>query len=245
MSLFMKLVSIAVCFCPTGAFAEDRDYDQILKPYLNQKLILRALGDEKDVSIKAGNLRHPMGSCDVAVEVLDVHVEKKKAVILLEQIGHIRTGGKSYCTNVWPEMSFTITDMNKSTPEKLAADLQDILLTPEAYLARNGYSKSPDQSPAQGPMKMPKIILEITPTTTEEARQNFVRNKSAANRVAVSVTIGADGKIHSSSIARDPGFGLGKQSLRVLPLWRFEPARMGNTPIDTASVMLEFTFSIY
>jgi hypothetical protein len=91
-------------------------------------------------------------------------------------------------------------------------------------------------------MNLPKVVLEITPTLTDEKRQDS--NRSSNSRVTVSATVGADGKIHSPRIIRDPGFGLGEQSLRVLPLWRFEPGHNGDKAMDVTT-QLELSFAAY
>jgi hypothetical protein len=59
----------------------------------------------------------------------------------------------------------------------------------------------------------------------------------------VRAIIRTDGKIYSPEIIGDPGYGLGKQSLRVLPLWRFEPGRKGDKAVDVLMV-LDFSFAI-
>lgn len=240
----MKWIKQLACFAAllSGAaeFAEPQDLAQALNPYLNQKLIQRSYGNEQNIKIKLKDLKRPAGNCDVAVEVLDVQTDEKRIVFRLEQIGHIRIGGASRCRNVWAETTFTITDLGGIAPQDLASDLQDVFLTPEAYLARNGHPLNLDQPPNNVPGTSPKVVLLIDPTLPEKARHNRVREGHVAARGIVR----SDGKIDSASIVSDPGYGLGEQALRVLPLWRFEPARKDNKAIDCVAIV-EFSFISY
>jgi hypothetical protein len=236
------LIFIGAYFGGAPGIAEAQDYKQVLNSYLGQMLILQSYGESKHVAIKARNLKYTAGHCDVAVEVLDVRNERNKITFRLEQIGRIRTGGKSRCSNVWKETEFIITDLRDITQETLVSDLQEVFLTPEAYLEKNGHPTSLDQSQLNGPMKPPKVVLEIIPMLTDEKRQD--PNRSKISLVIISVTVGTDGVIHSPHIIRDPGFGLGKQSLRVLPLWRFEQGRKGDKAINVTTE-LEFSFAAF
>jgi hypothetical protein len=47
----------------------------------------------------------------------------------------------------------------------------------------------------------------------------------------VSFVIGVDRRPHNVRIARRVGLGLDESEARVLPLWRFEPAKRGDTAI--------------
>ena len=75
---------------------------------------------------------------------------------------------------------------------------------------------------------------------TEEARQARI----GKSYIRLSAVVGTDGRIHSPQITGNPGYGLDKQSLRVLSLWRFDPARQGDKSVSV-QMQLEFTFAVY
>ena len=237
--------SIAALLLGVIAFAW-QDYMQQLNSFVGQRLILRSFGNEQEVSVKRSDLNRPAGACDKAVEILKATQDKNKIVFRLEQIGDIRVGGASRCTRGWSQTTFTITDLGNVSPQVLTSELQDVFLTPEAYLARNGHAFNFQPSEELGPVTKPgggvtapNVVLNITPTFTEEARKNRIPD----SRVALEIVVGPDGRIHSSNIVNGPGFGLNEQALRVLPLWRFQPARQGDKPV-AVQVHVEFTFNM-
>jgi len=227
------------------AFAQ-QDYTQQLNTFVGRKLILRSFGNEQEVTVKRLDLNRPAGTCDKAVEILKATQDKNKIIFRLEQIRDIAKGGTSRCSRGWSETTLTITNLGNISPQLLTSELQDLFLTPEAYLARNGHvfnlEPSEDLGPvtkAGGGVTAPNGVLNITPTFSEEARKNRIPD----GRVALEIVIGADGRVHSSKIVKGPGFGLNEQALRVIPLWRFEPARQGGKPV-AVQVNMEFTFNL-
>ena len=247
MSWLKQAMCIAALLCGATAFAGQGDFTQELSSYVGQKLILRTYGDLQKVTVKRKNLNQPAGTCDRAVEVLNAAQKKDKIIFRLEQIGSIDVGGASHCSQVWSETEFIITDLGDISLRDFNLMLQDVFLTPEAYLGRNGRSFNLQPSEVIGPVAFPGInatlakpILQVGPVLTEEARQARI----GKSYIRLSAVVGTDGRIHSPQITSNPGYGLDKQSLRVLSLWRFDPARQGDKSVSV-QMQLEFTFAVY
>jgi TonB family protein len=236
---------ITALFCAV-TFAGRQDLNQAVNSYVGQKLILRSYGDAQDVTVKSKDLNRPAGTCDKAVEVLQATRDQDQIVFQLEQIGNVSAGGASRCSRAWSKTTFTITELGNISPQAFSSELQDVFLTPEAYLARNGHPFDLQPSEETGPIARlgggvspPKPVLQITPEFSEEARQSRIGD----SRLAVEIVIGSDGRVHSSRVVSGSGYGLDEQALRVLPLWRFEPARQGDKPV-AVQLNMEFTFNL-
>jgi hypothetical protein len=247
MGWLRQWMGIVVLLCCATAFAEQRDLSQELRSYVGKRLILRGYGDLQTVTVKRTNLASPEGACDRAVEILNATQKKNRVEFRLEQIGNINAGVPSHCSHVWLETEFLITDLDDISPQDFSLMFQDVFLTPEAYLAKLGRPFNLQQTDELGPIVMagkdatyPKPILQVRPTVTEEARKMRI-DKSY---LLLSAVVGIDGRIHSPQITRNPSYGLDQQSLRVLPLWRFEPARQGDKAVSI-QIQLELAFAVY
>ncbi len=247
MAWIKYLMCFAALLCSATAIAGQPDYTQELNSYVGKSLILRSYGDLLKVTVKRKNIGQPAGTCDKAVEILKATQKKDKVIFRLEQIGNIMVGGPSRCYNVWTETEFAISDLGDISSQDFAAMLQDVFLTPEAYLARNGRPFNFMPSEETGPVvtagkdvSLPRPVLQIDPTLTDEAR----RSRIEKSLVRVNIVFGTDGRIHSPRVMASPGYGLDQQALRVLPLWRFEPARQGDKLVACQSE-IQFTFAVY
>jgi TonB family protein len=239
------LLALATMSMLGEAILDAQDVPQQLHSYVGQKLILRSYGNDQVVTVKRTDLNRGKGTCDKAVEVLNVTGDKDKAVFQLEQIGEIQAGGSSVCPRSWAQTTLTITDVGDTSSQAFQSELQDLLLTPEAYLARIGHPFDHQPSEDLGPVTRPgggvtppRPVLQISPEFSEQARKERIED----SRASVEIVIGPDGRIHSSRILKGPGHGLDEQALRVLSLWRFEPARQGDKPV---AVRLSMEFSFY
>jgi TonB family protein len=237
---------IAALLCGVRTLAGSQDFNETVNSYVSRKLILRSYGDAQEVTMKVKDLNRPAGTCDKAVEVVEARHVKDQVVLQLEQIGDVRAGGNSHCLRSWSITTFTITDLGAMSPQAFASVLQDLFLSPEAYLARNGHRFDLQPLDETGPVRPlrrditpPKPVLQINPEFTEEARKNRIGD----SRVGVEIVVGLDGRVHSSRVIRGVGYGLDEQALRVLPLWRFEPARQGDQPV-AIRINMEFTFNL-
>ena len=237
---------ITALLCAVTTTAGRQDLNEAVNSYVGQKLILRSYGDAQDVTVKSKDLSRPAGTCDKAVEVLQATRDQDQIVFQLEQIGNVSAGGALRCSRAWSKTTFTITELGNISPQAFSSELQDVFLTPEAYLARNGHPFDLQPSEQTGPIARlgggvspPKPVLQITPEFSEEARQSRIGD----SRLAVEIVIGSDGRVHSSRVVSGSGYGLDEQALRVLPLWRFEPARQGDKPV-AVQLNMEFTFNL-
>ncbi len=240
------MILAGAMLCGATLFPQQDEFTQELNTYVGKALILRFYGNREKVAVKRKDLGFPTETCDRAVEIREASYRKNKIVFKLEQIGNIRIGGASRCFNSWNETEFAITDIGELSSRDFASMLRDVLLTPEEYLEKNGrpFTLQPSEDagfagiPDAGTIP-PKPVLQIDPAYTEEARRH-----RAMGHVRVSAVVGTDGRIHTSQILSHPGYGLDKQALRVLPLWRFEPARRMDKAVAFL-MQLEFSFALY
>jgi TonB family protein len=250
--LFLLKWILCIAFLLSGAstiFGQE-EFNHELKTYINQKFILRSYGNLNKLTLKKTHSTWPAGGCDIAVEVIKAKFNINKIDFLLEKIGRTFAGGSFNCSSGWPpELTLTITELDDISPQGLDSAVQNILMTPEAYLSSIGRPfKSEQLTEAEAETKAiagangvtnPKVILQVLPLYTEAARKARIENKAI-----VSTTVGKDGKAHSPTIIINPGVGLGEQALRVLSLWRFEPGRLEDKSVDVLT-HLEFSFKIY
>jgi hypothetical protein len=97
------LLALATMSMLGEAILDAQDVPQQLHSYVGQKLILRSYGNDQVVTVKRTDLNRGKGTCDKAVEVLNVTGDKDKAVFQLEQIGEIQAGGSSVCPRSWAQ----------------------------------------------------------------------------------------------------------------------------------------------
>lgn len=198
--------------------------------------------------VKAHELGKKRKGCDAPVEVKGLERKKKDLVIKLERIGQLVVEGKSMgCTGFLPTGTLTISGIAANEPdEKVRALLDQMLKTPEAYLAARGIAFDlPPAVPATPPVErlgpgsqQPRPLLTVTATYSEEARMARV-----SGVVLIRVMVGADGRIHNAAIIKGVGAGLDQQALRVLPLWRYLPARINGQPVSFYSTV-EMNFRV-
>jgi len=89
---------------------------------------------------------------------------------------------------------------------------------------------------AQAKRTQPKLIKTVPVDYSEEARK---ANVSGA--VKLDVTIGTDGHVLRTHIARDVGFGLDEKCEESVRKWTFKPAEEDGEPV-VATVPIECTF---
>ena len=218
---------------------------------VGQRRVLRFYGNMKTVSLKMGDLAHQSGPCDIAVEIKTAVFTGDAVRFSLEPIGRPRLEGRprddgktSPCWQLPAETILVVADLDASSADTLAAEAGKILLTPDAYLQIHGV---PFDHPAAGE---PKEVADAQPTasaaaqrlaeavTTKERRvlaidpvyhseNRKVRYEGQVDFVAV---VGTDGRLYQPQLTTSLGEH-DEEVLRVLPLWRYEPARRGNQPV--------------
>lgn len=82
----------------------------------------------------------------------------------------------------------------------------------------------------------PRLLREIRPDYTEEARQRGVEGE-----VQLEVVVRTDGTVGDVRVTRRLGFGLDQQAVAALRQWRFAPAERDGTPVEVlVEVAVEF-----
>jgi len=224
-----------------------RGQTEVTSSYLNQKLILRHVGDNPSVKVKKKDIAALKGICDVAVEVKQAAWNRGTAQLRLEPIGTILlVAGKRQgnCKNTGFEISLEISGFaSNEPPDSVAAAIGEILQTPEQYLAAHSVEfrlpPGADDEPATKPIIQAKILFQVIPEYTEAARKSKYRGT-----VITSFVVGTDGRIHRPRTVKGAGMGLDENVLKVLTLWRFEPARQNDRPVAAESTV-ENTFNLY
>jgi hypothetical protein len=219
---------------------------------VGQQRILRFDGRKKTVSVKMEDYARAPTPCDVAVEVKSAVFSDGSARFSLQPIGQPRltdqaregTGKKSSCRELPAEVALTISGLRGTSVEALTSEVSKVLLTVEGYLHAHGIRFD---RPAG---TEPKEVADPTPTAGGEA-QRLARSVTAAPRrllaidpvdrssdrkpryeglVELDAVVGVDGRLHRARLTTALG-DHEERALRVLPLWRYEPARVGEQPI--------------
>lgn len=82
----------------------------------------------------------------------------------------------------------------------------------------------------------PRLLHEVRPTYTEEARQ-----RSVEGDVLLEIVVRRDGSVGEVRILQRLGSGLDERAVQAVRQWRFAPARRLNTPVDViVEVAVEF-----
>jgi TonB family protein len=84
----------------------------------------------------------------------------------------------------------------------------------------------------------PRLIHEVRPTYTDEARRRGVHGD-----VLLDVVVLRDGRVGSIRILRSLGAGLDERAIEAVRQWRFEPAHRQGVPVDVA-VQIAVGFSL-
>ena len=236
----------------SGVSGRSQTPQDFVQSLVGQKLILRYFGEAKEANVRKGDLSRLKGTCDVAVQMRAAGWMRDKVQLQWELIGTPSIPGqpRGVCGNnsLIGAGRIEISGFDKDeSVESLAASLAAILQSPEQYLAAKGIqfnlkpgADSENAGPApKEPYDKPKTLLAIDATFSEEARR-----AKQQGVVVVAMNIGSDGRIHSPRIVRTAGYGLDEMALKVLPLWRYEPARKLDKVISVPMNM-QMSFELY
>jgi hypothetical protein len=154
-----------------------------------------------------------------------------------------------------------------ATAEDVQTALADVLLTPEAYLKANSVAYVVPPPPRVEEAKTESTVVSKSYKVdalkkdvpiaahhlTQKARKVFwvdaitrdPRGKiSHEAEVEFKAVVGWDGLLYEPKVATALSEDHEKRVLRVLPLWRYEPARRGADPA-AATVVDHLVFRIY
>jgi hypothetical protein len=256
--LLLMVSLLPACQGPKAPPATTGPLPDLLRPYDGALRILRQKGDEKAVTLKAGET--PTGTCDLAVRLRSVAFDEGTARFSLETVGMPRVGHRRpRCKRLQPGLQLAITGFAPSgvTPD-VTARIDEVLLTPEAYLKAKGTAFD---RPAG---EMPKDVASQLPDGTDSERR-LARSVTAWPRALLTVDamyrdpskgagherlvgfeaiVGTDGRLYKPQVkaAIDSSHEAALQS--ALKLWRFEPAQRSEGPLG-ARVKQEGVLRVY
>jgi periplasmic protein TonB len=77
----------------------------------------------------------------------------------------------------------------------------------------------------------PRLLREVKPQYTEEARQRGIQGQ-----VVLEIVVRSNGAVGDVRVLRGLGYGLDRRAIEAVQQWRFSPAKRKGTPVD---VMVE------
>ncbi len=224
--------------------AGTREPSALERAFVGQKRILIRHADQAKPSLKRKDVAGLKPGCQGAVEVRTISADKGSVRLGLALLGRPRLGearGGYSCKVFVHEIAVTIGGYGASdgTPQ-MTADIDQLLVTPEAYLALNGVlfdlpgggTTKPIADPGvSAPAEERKLarevkswvrpLLSVEPTYFDPRRK--VRHQGEVSFTAI---VGTDGRLHEPRLTSVlAGESQDEQVLRALSLWRLEPAR--------------------
>jgi hypothetical protein len=230
---------------------------ELLRPYEGAFRVLPHKGDEKALTLKAGESL--AGTCDIAVRIGSVDFDKGTARFALEIVGQPRVGERRVrCKRLQPRMQLAITGFSSAVTPEVTARIDEALLTPEAYLRAKGtaFDRPPGAAPsdvasqladasqeerrlARAVVAWPRQLLSVEATHRDPSGR--ARHERLVGFEAV---VGTDGRLYRPRVklSIDGAHEAAIQS--ALSFWRFEPARRADAAVG-ARVPLEIVLRVY
>jgi TonB family protein len=232
----------------SSAYAWSQTPDAAITPFIGQQLILPKVGDQSRIKLKKSQLNSIKGTCDVAVLVKQADWKAGTVRFRMENIGTpaVMNRQPGRCSLVQDEIVLELSGFAPDEPaDSLLNSVHLMLQTPEKYLANNGYRFSiPPGAVDEAPMKPPPpIIYPKSLLRVDGAYTPAARAASRKGAVRVSLIVGTDGRVHRVHLLSGLGLGLDENAIKVLQLWRFEPARQMDKAIAVEST-IEMHFDI-
>lgn len=223
-----------------------------LAGWVGETRILRHRGDQGRWAAKQQELRSVSGQCDVAVEVRQARFDRGTAALTLETIGRPRLARRGArqerCGDDQPQIALSVSGFDAgASAADVEAGLSEALQTPEAYLRANAVTL---EAPAvSGGTDAPLGDHHLTKKATRVLWVDAITKDPSGRvhheaEVEFKAVVGRDGRLREPKVATGLSEEHEKRILRVLPLWRFEPARKGADPA-AANVSERMVFRIY
>jgi len=230
-----------------------------MRSYVGQRRILRFQADRPRVVVKKKDPARLSGACDAAVEVKSAVLEKGSPRLVLETVGAPNVEkARPRCKAFPATITLSMTGFEADPPAQVGARIDQILPAPEGYLraygvnfdlpsgaeptvAASAESNAPDEERRLGRRvtTWPRKLFWVDASYRDPRHR--VRHEGEVEFEAV---VGADGRLYRPRIIT----GLEKEHVaaieRVLPMWRFEPARAGKDPVP-ARLSSRLIFRIY
>jgi hypothetical protein len=258
----LLLLALLVPACktagPRGPAAGPAPLPDLLRPYEGDLRILVHKGDEQTLTLAAG--QHLTGACDVAVRIRSVALDKGTARFVLETIGLPRVGEvRVTCKRLQAgiRLAFTGFPPGPVTPAETAR-IDEVLLTPDAYLRAKGTAF--DRPPAPAPSEVASQLSDASDSERRLARavvawpqpllsvEGTYRDPSGRVRfeqlLQFEAVVGTDGRLRQPHVKGSPNRRYDAAINTALQFWRLEPARRAEGPV-AARVPLELVFRVY
>ncbi len=222
-----------------------------LGEYIGELRVIPHTGGKKTVKVRAGE--RPVGTCELAVRVREVTFEKGTARFSLDTIGLPKVKGQAAeCQRAQPGLLLLVEGLGEIADAQAVRErVDEMLWTPESYLESKGVTF--DLPPADAPMKVasrepfagtteqtlgrqvsvwPQVLLSVDPWYYDASGR--IRQEG---EIEMDVVVGTDGRLHEPNVRTGLGSSHQRAVLRVLPLWRFEPARQKDEPVGARIVL--------
>jgi hypothetical protein len=254
-------VALALSACATKSRAPaggpGTDY---LRGYVGQKRVLRFQGDQDRVVVKKKDRPQLPGACDAAVQVRSAALEKGVPRLVLEPIG---TAGaekaRPRCRHIPATIALSLTGFGGDSGP-VVGRLDQVLPTPEGYL--RAYGISFDHPSGSEPALAASSVNQVNATDQERRLEGRLtapprklfwvdpiyrdprRAVQYEGEAEIEGVVGADGRLYRTSVRGSLDKAHVAAIQRVLPMWRFEPARTGKD-LTPAHVLSRLVFRIY
>jgi hypothetical protein len=261
-----RAVGIAVAIFLAGACGPKRPAGppagprtDFLRTYVGQQRVLRFQADRERVGVKKKDPAQLPGACDAAVQVRSAVLQKGAPVLVLESLGVPNAErARPRCKAHPATITLSVTGYESDPPAQVVGRLDQVLPTPDGYLraygvpfdlasvaepavAASSQTNAPDEERRLGRRvtTWPRKLFWVDPAYRDPGHR--VRHEGEVEFEAV---VGADGRLYRPRIRG--GFDKAHVAYieRVLPMWRFEPARAGRDPLP-AHVESRLVFRIY
>lgn len=229
-----------------------------LGDYVGELRVIRHGGEKQKVTVRAG--ASPTGSCDLAVRVREVTFEKGTARFSLDTLGLPSVEGKaSTCRRAQPGLLLSMEGLAERVDAAATrARVDQVLWTPEAYLEARGvafdrpageaptriasrevFAGSTEQTLGRQVSSWPRVLMSVDPWYYDSSGR--VRQEG---EIELDAVVGRDGRLYDPNVRTGLGGPHQRAVLRVLPLWRFEPARQGDETVG-ARILLRPILKIF
>jgi hypothetical protein len=217
-----------------------------LHGYVGQQRILRFQGDQERVVVRKDDRPSMPGACDAAVEVRSAALEKGAPRLVLETLGAASAEtARPRCQRIPATITLSLAGFGGDSPAMLGR-LDQILPSPEAYLRAYGipFERAAGSEPSLAASSVNQVDatdqerrLELRLTArprklfwVDPIHRDPRRAARHEGEVELEGVVGVDGRLYRTRVRGSLDKAHVSAIERVLPMWRFEPARTGNDP---------------
>lgn len=231
-----------------------------LRAYVGQQRVLRFQGDQERVAVKKKDRPQLPGTCDAAVQVRSAVLEKGVSRLVLETLGAAGAEkAQPRCRRIPATITLSLTGFaGDSGP--VVGRLDQVLPTPEGYL--RAYGTPFDRAAGSEPALAASSVNQTNATDQERRLEGrltaaprklfwvdpIYRDPRGAvqyeGEVEIEGVVGVDGRLYRTRVRGSLDKAHVAAVQRVLPMWRFEPARTGKD-LTPAHVLSRLIFRIY